>query len=836
MVPAYNPGRIIIDVVGKALPHVAQVVIVDDGCDEAERAYLRQCLTNEKVRLLAHDFNRGKGVALHTGISHCLAGMQEGDFILTMDGDGQHDPEDIPKFKQLLAQEGEVHFALGERFEDSAMPAKSRIGASLARWLFRALFSSKVHDTQTGFRLLSAAFAKSFVARVKPGRYETEMDMLILASHTMPAIHSVEIRTIYLDGNKNTKYRAFADSYSIAKTFIKYINFGLSNLRFSPRAVGRRLAIYASAALAGTALFIWLHHLGNQIPYELAQQRFAEAFEEVAQPGGAERYFQGKRPLFAWEFCEISVAVLAGAHPDGRSSPLAAAVLPKSFQWKRRGGDPLHCSTLQRATDGQEVAPNVMKTRYWWGNKAFFAIALHRLSVWEAHQFILFATYGAWLLLAIAMALLGWRALLVASPTILFGMTLSGIPRFADIANGPATLWTVLAASALALLLRWPRTARWAPLFCFGTGMTCAFLYQSDGHNSLAIALIGLVAWLGHERAAAGGERRRAFRCILLAIAGFFVCIALGQVAKSALVQWQGGNSSYIALNVPRTVSGRLDQAIRETLTPLTQGETAWIQSCAGCGEEGWQKLPIVRNFLGLVLLTPFRQEVHTLLNVFSALALAGAVGGAVWQAWRGRRKLANDILWLIALALLASTQFFFPNDIFFRSDRFVFLLLATCWSCLAIAALQLRRKFFSLLTGCLAGGLLISVVSFERTASYWLDRTIAKAHLVVRAEFDVYDDQDRLIYLKENCNDADIEPWFFLHLFPVDHADLPEHRQMHSFDNLDFHFEKYGSRYGERCAAMRPLPDYEIDRLATGQYFFGTDPIWVSKFSLRSR
>lgn len=222
VVPAYNPGRSIIDVVGKALPHVAQVVIVDDGCDEAERSCLRQCLTDEKVTPLAHGFNRGKGVALHTGISHCLAEMQEDDFILTMDSDGQHDPEDIPKFKQLLAQEREVHFALGERFEDGAMPTKSRIGASLARWMFRAQFGSKVHDTQTGFRLLSAAFAKSFVARVKPGRYETEMDMLILASHTLPAIHSVEIRTIYLDDNKNTKYRAFADSCSIAKSFIKH--------------------------------------------------------------------------------------------------------------------------------------------------------------------------------------------------------------------------------------------------------------------------------------------------------------------------------------------------------------------------------------------------------------------------------------------------------------------------------------------------------------------------------------------------------------------------------------------------------------------------------------
>ena len=126
VVPAYNPGGSIIEVVRKALPHVAQVVIVDDGCDAVEGAYLQQCLTDEKVTLLVHGFNKGKGVALHTGISHCLAGMQEDDFILTMDSDGQHDPEDIPKFKHLLAQEGDVHFVLGERFEDGEMPIKEQ--------------------------------------------------------------------------------------------------------------------------------------------------------------------------------------------------------------------------------------------------------------------------------------------------------------------------------------------------------------------------------------------------------------------------------------------------------------------------------------------------------------------------------------------------------------------------------------------------------------------------------------------------------------------------------------------------------------------------------------
>ena len=111
LLPAYNPGKKVIQVVSQALPLVDEIVIVDDGCDEAERAYLHKSSVSDKVTLLKHHANIGKGVALHTGINHCLSKMCEGDFILTMDSDGQHDPADISKFRELLNQEGDLHFA-----------------------------------------------------------------------------------------------------------------------------------------------------------------------------------------------------------------------------------------------------------------------------------------------------------------------------------------------------------------------------------------------------------------------------------------------------------------------------------------------------------------------------------------------------------------------------------------------------------------------------------------------------------------------------------------------------------------------------------------------------
>ena len=215
VVPAYNPGEIIIDVIEKPRSHADTVVIVDDGCDAENRAHLERCSRHSGISLLTHARNCGKGFALMTGIGHCLDRMRADDYILTMDSDGQHDPEEIAKFRALLTERPNVHFALGQRLDTRTMPVKSRIGSGVATALFRLQMGTSIQDTQTGMRLLSKPFAQRVYDEVRPGRYETEIDMLILAVHSLAKIDSVEIRTIYLDGNSATKFRALSDSWRV---------------------------------------------------------------------------------------------------------------------------------------------------------------------------------------------------------------------------------------------------------------------------------------------------------------------------------------------------------------------------------------------------------------------------------------------------------------------------------------------------------------------------------------------------------------------------------------------------------------------------------------------
>ena len=95
-----------------------------------------------------------------------------------------------------------------------------------------------------------------------------------------------------------------------------------------------------------------------------------------------------------------------------------------------------------------------------------------------------------------------------------------------------------------------------------------------------------------------------------------------------------------------------------------------------------------------------------------------------------------------------------------------------------------------------------------------------------IRSTFDVHLSENKLIYFKEPCGAEDVQEIFFLHVYPANASDLPEHRKQYGFDNLDFGFNShsYELRSAEQCIAYRELPDYAITRIRTGQFLFNED------------
>ncbi len=101
-----------------------------------------------------------------------------------------------------------------------------------------------------------------------------------------------------------------------------------------------------------------------------------------------------------------------------------------------------------------------------------------------------------------------------------------------------------------------------------------------------------------------------------------------------------------------------------------------------------------------------------------------------------------------------------------------------------------------------------------------------------IRSDFDVYMDVsgNRLIYVKEECEDSDKLPKFFLHIDPIDKSSLPNHRKQYAFDNLDFSFGEYVISSEEPCATMRGLPEYAIAEIRTGQHMPDEGRIWEGR------
>ena len=97
--------------------------------------------------------------------------------------------------------------------------------------------------------------------------------------------------------------------------------------------------------------------------------------------------------------------------------------------------------------------------------------------------------------------------------------------------------------------------------------------------------------------------------------------------------------------------------------------------------------------------------------------------------------------------------------------------------------------------------------------------------------KYDVYLNAKRLIYFSTSCTRDEFDRRFFLHVYPADEADLPEHRREHVFDNLDFRFNHRGWKGGGKCVMTANLPDYDIARIRTGQYVLGEGRIWEGEF-----
>ena len=184
VVPAYNESAAIAGVVERALRH-APVIVVDDGStdDTAARA---EAAGAEAIR---HRRRLGKGQAIRTGLA--AAAARGATSVVTLDGDGQHDPADIPR---LRAAAGPGTLVIGGRLGETNGFVSGRLNAvRVAGFFVNWVTGLRVDDTQSGFRLYPVPLVRELPTR--RGGFVFETEVLVEAARRGLTVREVPVRT-----------------------------------------------------------------------------------------------------------------------------------------------------------------------------------------------------------------------------------------------------------------------------------------------------------------------------------------------------------------------------------------------------------------------------------------------------------------------------------------------------------------------------------------------------------------------------------------------------------------------------------------------------------------
>jgi glycosyltransferase involved in cell wall biosynthesis len=213
VIAAFNEAPTIREVVAGARGYVSDVCVVDDGstdqtASEAERG---------GALVLRHDRNHGKGQAVRTGLAWALE--RPFTHVLLMDGDRQHDPDDIPALVDA-ARSGAGDFVLGERpFNRDTMPASRFYTNTISSAVISRFFvGARVADAQSGFRLIRSSLLRA--VRLTARGYEIETEMLIKLRRKGAVIDRAPVRLRY-DGARS-KLRPIRDTTRTCFLAVRY--------------------------------------------------------------------------------------------------------------------------------------------------------------------------------------------------------------------------------------------------------------------------------------------------------------------------------------------------------------------------------------------------------------------------------------------------------------------------------------------------------------------------------------------------------------------------------------------------------------------------------------
>jgi len=239
VIPAKNEAENLVTLLPKLTSVVprAEIIVVDDGSSDDTVAICKK----NNVKYISHPYSMGNGASIKSG-----ARAAEGDILIFMDGDGQHDPDDIPKLLEQIQAGYEL--VIGAREVDTHASLLRRIGNSIYNKLASIMTGNRILDLTSGFRATRARHFRKFLYLLPNGfSYPTTSTMAFFRSG-LP-VTFVPVKAAKRIGKSNIKL--FQDGTRFLLIIIK-IGALYSPMRFF-------LPISATIFLVGASYYLYTY-------------------------------------------------------------------------------------------------------------------------------------------------------------------------------------------------------------------------------------------------------------------------------------------------------------------------------------------------------------------------------------------------------------------------------------------------------------------------------------------------------------------------------------------------------------------------------------------------
>ena len=224
VIPAYNEVTTIREIAGRALTQAPLVIVVDDGSEDDTADMLSEL----PVVVLRNPVNQGKGASVMRGARYALE--QGVAAVITLDGDGQHAPDDIPRLL-TMATRYPRHIIIGSRLANkAAFPRRRYYANRVANFWISWAAGYRIEDSQCGFRLYPAdLLRKPRIAEIKASGFEFESEVLIEAARLGHQSIAVPIAATYGTQARDSHFRPVLDIVRIVRMVAwKLISRGLN--------------------------------------------------------------------------------------------------------------------------------------------------------------------------------------------------------------------------------------------------------------------------------------------------------------------------------------------------------------------------------------------------------------------------------------------------------------------------------------------------------------------------------------------------------------------------------------------------------------------------------